>query len=62
MNEIGLPFEDSHNISGELFAEVQDGVFITEVNYSSNVNANLENSKIINAYQTSLNSSIELSE
>ena len=52
----------SLNISGELFAEVQDGVFITEVNYSSNVNANLENSKIINAYQTSLNSSIELSE
>ena len=52
----------SLNINGEVIAKVQDGVFITEVNYVSDVNANLEESKILNAYQTNLSSNIVLSE
>ena len=50
------------DIKGSAIAKSQEEVFITDVNYVSNVNANLENSKIINAYQTMLNSNITLSD
>lgn len=49
------------DITGEILATAQDGVFITEVNYISNVNADLEKSKIISTYQTILESDIALS-
>ena len=50
------------DISGSVAAESQEGIFITEVNYLSNVNADINVSKILNTYQTILNSSIVLSE
>jgi len=34
----------SLNINGEVLAKAQDGIYITEVNYVSNVDANLEES------------------
>ena len=49
------------NINGEVVAKAQDGIFITEVNYVSDINANLDESKILNVYQTNLNSIISLS-
>lgn len=49
------------DINGTAVAKAQDGVFITDVNYESNINANIENSEIINTYQTMLNSSVTLS-
>jgi len=52
----------SLNINGEVIAKAQDGIYITEVNYVSDVNANLEKSKILNAYQTNLSSNIVLSD
>ena len=52
----------SLNINGEVVAKAQDGIFITGVNYVSDVNANLEESKILNAYQTNLSSNIVLSD
>ena len=48
-------------IAGNITAEPQDNIFITEVNYVSNVGADLNNSKILNTYQTILNSDIILS-
>jgi amino acid transporter len=48
-------------ISGTAQANTQDGIYITSVNYKSNVFADYENSKIIYAYQTMLNSSVVLS-
>lgn len=51
----------SLDISGEALAKEQTGVYITEVNYLSNNNADTSNSKIINAYGTLLNSDISLS-
>jgi len=48
-------------INGEVVAKSQDNVFITEVKYVNDNNANLEESKILNAYQTNLNSIISLS-
>jgi len=50
------------NINGEVIAKAQDGIYITEVNYISDINANLEESKILNAYQTNLSSNIVLSD
>lgn len=50
------------DIKGTVVAKAQDGVYITDVYYDSDINADLENSKIINAYQTMLNSSIALSD
>ena len=52
----------SLEIDGELVAQVQDGIFITEANYSSNVSADLSSSQVISAYQTNLNSRVVLSE
>ncbi len=50
------------NINGEVVAKAQDGIYITEVEYVSDVNANLIESKILSAYQTLLNSNIILSD
>ena len=49
------------NISGSASTELQDGVFITNVEINNNVNAQLENTDINSAFQTVLNSSIALS-
>ena len=49
------------DIDGTVSSKKQTGVFITDVAYLSNVNAILENSDIINAYQTMLSSNIALS-
>ena len=48
------------NINGEVVAKSQDGIFITEIKYIDENYANTNNSKIISAYQTNLNSSIVL--
>lgn len=50
------------DINGTAVAKDQKGIFIIEANYASDINAKKENSKIINAHQTMLNSSIELSD
>lgn len=50
------------DVSGEVIAKNTEDVYITEVNYHSNTNANLSSSKIITAYQTMLNSEIVLSQ
>lgn len=55
INSIILEFGGNAN------AKEIDGVYITEVNYVSDVNADVNNSRIINAYQTNLNSQIALS-
>lgn len=49
------------DISGSLSAKSQDGIFITKVNYKSDVSADYSSSRIISAYQTMLNSNIYLS-
>lgn len=46
---------------GTVTANVQSGVFITDVSYYSDVNANTANCEINNMYQTLLDSSISLS-
>lgn len=46
---------------GTSYMKKQTGVYITEVNYISNVNADLTSSKILQAYQTNLDSNIVLS-
>lgn len=50
------------DINGTAIAKKQTGVYITNVEYNSDVSANLEKSNIINAYQTMLNSTITLSD
>lgn len=49
-------------IKGKLIALKQEGVFITDVVYDSNLNANTTDSKINDYYKTTLNSSISLSD
>lgn len=49
------------NIEGTATAMKQEGIFITEINYISDINANLNKTKILNAYHTNLNSNIVLS-
>lgn len=49
-------------IQGTLVAEKQDGVFITDVVYDSNMNADISNSSINNYHKTTLNSTIFLSD
>ena len=49
-------------ITGEALAEAQTELFITDVRYVSNVNADLNNSKILTSYQTLLSSNIALSQ
>ena len=53
----------SLNVSGEMTAQVQDGIFITEVNYNEELSNNVlaSDSKINSSYQTNLDSSITLS-
>lgn len=50
------------NITGDLSIFSQNGVFITEINYVSSVDADINNSKIINFSNTLLNSKIVLSD
>ena len=49
------------DVNGNAIAKLQDGIFITEVNYDSNYFADYENSKIIYADQTMLKSHVILS-
>ena len=49
-------------ISGDVLAEAQTELFITDVRYVSDVNADLNNSKILTSYQTLLSSNIALSQ
>lgn len=56
VNSINFGFD------GEGFAKKVDGIFITEVNYISNNNADMSSSKINSAYQTILNSKTVLSD
>ncbi len=49
-------------ITGNVLAEAQEGVFITDVEKKeSNVDANMTNSKIENLSKTTLKSTVELS-
>jgi hypothetical protein len=52
----------SLNVSGEMFAKVQEGIFITDVNYNGELSNNISvtDSKINSSYQTNFNSSIIL--
>ena len=52
----------SLNVSGEILAQVQDDIFITEVNYNDELSSNVivSDSKINSSYQTNLDSSIVL--
>ena len=61
---VGYAFINSivMNIGGEVVDKAQDGIYITGVNYFSDVNANLDESKILNAYQTILSSNVVLSD
>lgn len=52
----------SLDVSGDLIAKAQDGVFITEVNYVSNSDANITDSEIIGFSKTTLNSKVVLSD
>lgn len=51
----------SLDIKGNVSAIEQTNIFITDVQYVSNIDANLSDSKIINAYQTMLQSEVSLS-
>lgn len=64
MMAIGYAAVNSISLSyaGEATAKAVSGVFITQTNYKSNNNADSTNSRIVNAYQTTLNSKIILSE
>ena len=48
-------------IEGEVIAEAQNGIFITDVEYVSDVDANKVSSKVNNFLGTMMNSTIELS-
>lgn len=50
------------DISGIAVANKQDGIFITDVDYDSDNEANLDRTKIISKYQTTLNSRVVLSD
>lgn len=56
INSISLDF------GGKLIAKDVTGIFITDANYESDENADLAESKILNAYQTSLTSKVVLSD
>ena len=51
----------SLDITGRALAKGQSGIYITNVSYSENENANVNDSKINNYYQTMLDSTISLS-
>lgn len=48
-------------VGGKAYSKEVDGVYITDAKYLNNVDADLTDSKINNAYQTNLNTSVELS-
>ena len=48
-------------INGTAITVLQDDIFITDVNYLRSVNADLNNSQILDMYQTNLSTSIALS-
>ena len=50
------------NISGDLLAKQQEGVFITDVTYDTNINAEPTSSEIVRFYKSILNSNIVLSD
>ena len=50
----------SLNVSGEVIAQAQNGIFITQVNYVESNYADVNNSKIISASKTNLSSNIVL--
>lgn len=52
----------SFNLLGEVFTQVQEGVFITEINYNEKLSNNVlvTDSKINSSYQTNLDSNIVL--
>ena len=50
------------SIDGDVFARSVENVYITSVKYVSDIDADLDNSKILSAYQTNLNSNIVLSD
>lgn len=50
------------NITGSTFAYGHDGVLITEFKYYSDSNANLENTEVLNVYNTMFNSKVTLSD
>lgn len=50
------------DLTGEIIAEAQEGIFITDVSYKDSINAEQANQEIINVYKTILNSKINLSE
>ena len=56
INSIILEFK------GEAIAKENEGIFITDVQYFNDINANVDSSKIISAHQTNLNSEIYLSD
>lgn len=55
VNSVVIGFE------GEAVAKVASGIYITKVNYKSNSNADVSNSKILYAYQNNLATNIYLS-
>jgi len=51
----------SLNVDGSAIAKKQNGIFISEINYSGSVSANIDNSDVLKVYQTMFNSDIYLS-
>ena len=49
-------------ITGTLLAKAQDGIFITDITYESNLDADTTSSSIVPVYQNIINSNIVLSE
>jgi len=52
----------SMDISGVVTAKKQEGVFITNISYDSNINADVELSTIKNSYGTNMSSYIKLTD
>lgn len=50
------------NIEGTIYADAQDSVFIADVMYDSDIDANLEESKVLYYYGTMLNTKVQLGE
>ena len=52
----------SLNVTGDVQPQLQNGIYITSVEYLNSNYVDINKSKIINAYQNNLNSNIVLSE
>ena len=63
---MGIGYASINSVTGDIdgtaIANAQDGVFITNVEYVSNINANTSNSRINNYIGTMMNSTIQLSD